>query len=47
MAATSQFSLFDLIAPAYGWFFAYQVRNYRQVVAENAALFAEIRKSVV
>ena len=41
MKSKDKFSLFDLIAPVYGWFFSYQVRNYQRVTTENAAFFAD------
>lgn len=37
-------SLFDLIAPIYGWFFQFQVRNYRRRVEENLLLFKDSDK---
>ena len=41
MKNKDKFSLFNLIAPVYGWFFSYQVSNYQRVTSENAALFAD------
>lgn len=32
-------SIFDLIAPVYGWFFRYQIRNYQRRVKDNILFF--------
>lgn len=39
--------IFDLIAPIYGWFFGYQVRNYRRIVGNNLSFFQDADCSVL
>ena len=41
MDIEKHFHVFDMIAPIYGWFFSYQVRTFRRILAANSICFRE------
>ncbi len=44
MNIVQHIKMFDLIAPIYGWFFQYQVKNYRRIVSKNQVFFLDAKK---